>query len=138
MKCPGAHLATVQTKRNRAANGKGFVFTVKIIGRGVRGFNRTQLHCINHTKGWHQLACRMDRDFKPAAGNNFEVPRKNFSAAVDGVKRLGKARCESPANQRLRVHCRGNARCQNACYAGVLDKRATVQKWVGIKGDAHA
>ena len=123
---PCGHLARVQAKRNRAADGEGFVLAEEVIRRGVRHFHRAALHTVDHPERGHQLTGRVGRNLELAAGHVADLLGEHFGRAENGVERLWKARRQPPTDVRLRVH---DGRChtgsQHASQTGLSNKGTT-------------
>jgi TRAP-type mannitol/chloroaromatic compound transport system permease large subunit len=125
---PGRHLARIHAKWNRRANGKRRVFAIKVVGHRVGDFDRAVLHAVHHTKGRHQFTTGVNRYFELATRHGLDGLGHHFGCAVNGVERLWKARCQTPAYRRLGVHCGSNASSQHTCDTCVFDNRTTIHR----------
>ncbi|MCY1238379.1 hypothetical protein D9M72_511130 [compost metagenome] len=123
---PGVLLAGVHAERHGATQAEGRVLAVEVVRRRVRHFDRAALDAVDHAEGGHQLAARVHGDLELAARHVAHALREHLGGAEDGVQRLGKARCETPANGGLRVNRGRDAGSQNARDAGVFDEGTTI------------
>ena len=124
---PGGHLAAVQAEGDGAAQGEGFVFAEKIVGRSVSAFHSAVLHTVDHAESRHQLAGGVGGDRELAATHLADLFGEGVSCTKNGVQRLRKARSQAPADGGcLRMCCRRSASGQHASNTGVFDDGTTI------------
>jgi hypothetical protein len=93
---PGGLHATVETERDRGAEGESRILAEIIVRRGVAHLDRAGLHGIGRLQTRHDLAGGENLDLELVVGGFGDGLGESVRCSVDGVERFRIARSQPP------------------------------------------
>src|SRR6185369_97139 len=117
-KPPGVLQTRIEAEGNAGRKGEGRVLAPVVIKRGLAHLDGSVSHFVHHLQGREQLAAREWLNLELPVGSFGEILCDRFSAAIDRVEALWKARRHAPFELRHRLCNRGcgKRRCRRSCY----------------------